>query len=176
MVRRTAQLVRTSSAACAEFILEHPADRGALSSQLFLHKRHAPIWPMPDIQALRTDCSASLISFPQCALGAPSTQKYTSHLVLPMLTPALQSLSNLRCQHHSHRQIAGGSKSSVGWRSCAHAAYPPDFKFLIAMQGLGHAPHVQLSHPNRRAEHCSHSTTAAAARKRAHSRYCTSAC
>eukprot|EP00965_Chrysotila_dentata_P001705 56914-Pleurochrysis_carterae.AAC.1 len=72
-------LLRSAHAAGAEFILEHPADRGALSSSIFLHKRHAPVWLMPDIQALKADCSASLITFPQCALGAP-TQKFTSLL------------------------------------------------------------------------------------------------
>eukprot|EP00965_Chrysotila_dentata_P146370 4833317-Pleurochrysis_carterae.AAC.1 len=77
------------------------------------------------------DCFASLITFPQCALGAP-TQKFTSLLVSPALAPALQSLSDLRCQHHPHTQIAGGSKSDLGWTSRAHAAYPPDFNFLIA--------------------------------------------
>eukprot|EP00965_Chrysotila_dentata_P031451 1048433-Pleurochrysis_carterae.AAC.1 len=86
---------------------------------------------MPDVQALRADCSASLITFPQCALGAP-TQKYTSLLVSPLLAPAMQSLSNLRCQHHSHPQVAGGSKPSAGWTSRAHAAFPPDFNFLVA--------------------------------------------
>eukprot|EP00965_Chrysotila_dentata_P058379 1936132-Pleurochrysis_carterae.AAC.1 len=60
---------------------------------------------MPDIQELKADCSASLITFPQCALGA-LTQKYTSLLVSPVLAPTLQSLSDLRCQHHSHPQIA----------------------------------------------------------------------
>eukprot|EP00965_Chrysotila_dentata_P041476 1375449-Pleurochrysis_carterae.AAC.1 len=69
---------------------------------------------MPDIQALKADCSASLITFPQCALGAP-TQKFTSLLVSPVLAPALQSLADLSCQHHTHPQVAGGSKSSAGW-------------------------------------------------------------
>eukprot|EP00965_Chrysotila_dentata_P208242 6184591-Pleurochrysis_carterae.AAC.1 len=113
LVRRTAQLLRAASAAGAELVLEHPADRGVLSSPLFLHKRHAPIWLMPDILALGADCSASLISFPQCVLGAP-TQKYTSLLVSPLLAPALQSLSNLCCQHNLHPQLAGGSRSSAG--------------------------------------------------------------
>eukprot|EP00965_Chrysotila_dentata_P057095 1894464-Pleurochrysis_carterae.AAC.1 len=131
LVRRTARLLRTANSAGAEFILEHPADRGALSSPLFLHQRHAPVWLMPDIQALKADCSASLITFPQCALGAP-TQKYASLLVSPVLAATLLSLSDLRCQHHSHPQIAGGSKSSADWASRAHAAYPPDFNFLIA--------------------------------------------
>eukprot|EP00965_Chrysotila_dentata_P042570 1411977-Pleurochrysis_carterae.AAC.1 len=49
IVRRTARLLKTAHAAGAEFILEHPADRGALASPIFLDARHAPIWIMPDI-------------------------------------------------------------------------------------------------------------------------------
>eukprot|EP00965_Chrysotila_dentata_P000554 18135-Pleurochrysis_carterae.AAC.1 len=86
IVRRTAQLLRAAHSSGAEYILEHPADRGALSSPIFLHKRHAPIWIVPEVQALRADTDASLITFPQCALGAPA-QKYTSLLVSPGLTP-----------------------------------------------------------------------------------------
>eukprot|EP00965_Chrysotila_dentata_P109808 3628543-Pleurochrysis_carterae.AAC.1 len=61
---------------------------------------------MPDIVALKTDTSASSITFPQCALGAAS-QKYTTLLVSPGLSPSLQSLSNLRCQHSAHVSMAG---------------------------------------------------------------------
>eukprot|EP00965_Chrysotila_dentata_P083830 2766935-Pleurochrysis_carterae.AAC.1 len=37
IVRRTASLLRTAHTAGTEFVLEHPADRGALSSPIFLH-------------------------------------------------------------------------------------------------------------------------------------------
>eukprot|EP00965_Chrysotila_dentata_P162021 5350279-Pleurochrysis_carterae.AAC.1 len=79
IVRRTANLLRAAYTAGAEFVLEQPADRGALASPIFLHKRHAPIWLTPDIIALKADAAASYITFPQCALGATS-QKYTSLL------------------------------------------------------------------------------------------------
>eukprot|EP00965_Chrysotila_dentata_P038275 1272175-Pleurochrysis_carterae.AAC.1 len=52
IVRRTANLLQTAHAAGAAYILEHPADRGALASPIFLNARHAPLWVMPDIVAL----------------------------------------------------------------------------------------------------------------------------
>eukprot|EP00965_Chrysotila_dentata_P075324 2487411-Pleurochrysis_carterae.AAC.1 len=44
IVRRTASLSQTAHAAGAEYILEHPADRGAFTSPIFLDARHAPVW------------------------------------------------------------------------------------------------------------------------------------
>eukprot|EP00965_Chrysotila_dentata_P017219 571434-Pleurochrysis_carterae.AAC.3 len=131
LVRRTAQLLRMAHAAVAEFMLEHPADHGALSSPLFLHKRHAPIWLMPDVTALKADCSASFITFPQCALGAP-TQKYTRLLVSPPLAPALHCLPISAASTKRTYTLRGGSKTSASWTSRLHAAYPPDFNFFIA--------------------------------------------
>eukprot|EP00965_Chrysotila_dentata_P004566 148388-Pleurochrysis_carterae.AAC.1 len=60
----------------------------------------------PDVIALKADHDASLITFPQCALGA-NAQKYTSLLVSPGLVPSLSSLPSLRCQHSHHSAIAG---------------------------------------------------------------------
>eukprot|EP00965_Chrysotila_dentata_P181134 5979538-Pleurochrysis_carterae.AAC.1 len=131
IVRRTASLLKTAHAAGAEYILEHPADRGALASPIFLEARHAPIWIMPDNIALKSDTHATLITFPQCALGAAS-QKYTTLLVSAGLSPSLQSLANLRCQHSTHASLAGGSKTPEGWTSRQHSAYPPDLNFLFA--------------------------------------------
>eukprot|EP00965_Chrysotila_dentata_P179823 5937284-Pleurochrysis_carterae.AAC.1 len=86
---------------------------------------------MPDIVALKSDTHATLITFPQCALGAVS-QKYTTLLVSDGLSPSLQSLANLCCQHATHASLAGGSKTSKGWTSRQHSAYPPDLNFLFA--------------------------------------------
>eukprot|EP00965_Chrysotila_dentata_P006627 216606-Pleurochrysis_carterae.AAC.1 len=44
IVRRTTNLLRAAHAAGAEYILEHPADCGALASPIFLDRRHAPLW------------------------------------------------------------------------------------------------------------------------------------
>eukprot|EP00965_Chrysotila_dentata_P160245 5291813-Pleurochrysis_carterae.AAC.1 len=43
IIRRTAALLRAAHDAGAEFILEHPADRGANNSPIYLHGRHAPL-------------------------------------------------------------------------------------------------------------------------------------
>eukprot|EP00965_Chrysotila_dentata_P245563 6206629-Pleurochrysis_carterae.AAC.4 len=81
--------------------------------------------------ALKADHGSTLVTFAQCALGA-AAQKYASLLVTPGISPSLVSLSSLRCQHTSHPEIAGGSKTSDGWASRRFAAYPPDFNFLLA--------------------------------------------
>eukprot|EP00965_Chrysotila_dentata_P053960 1790655-Pleurochrysis_carterae.AAC.1 len=67
---------------------------------------------MPNIAALKADTGATLITFPQCALGA-TAQKYTSLLCSRCVAPMLQSLSHLRCQHAGHRHIAGGSETNA---------------------------------------------------------------
>eukprot|EP00965_Chrysotila_dentata_P116424 3848429-Pleurochrysis_carterae.AAC.1 len=65
LVRRTAALLRAARDSGAEYILEHPADRGAYESPIFLHKDHAPISIMPEIVALRRTDDAASITFPQ---------------------------------------------------------------------------------------------------------------
>eukprot|EP00965_Chrysotila_dentata_P222801 6193190-Pleurochrysis_carterae.AAC.2 len=80
---------------------------------------------MPDIQALRADCSASLITF-------------------------LSVLWALPRRNLLHYWPPGGSKSSAGWTTREHAAYPPDFNFLIAkVFGTLHASsfHAQTIEP-----------------------------
>eukprot|EP00965_Chrysotila_dentata_P122409 4045758-Pleurochrysis_carterae.AAC.1 len=82
LVERTATLLRTARDAGAEFILEHPADRGHISSPLYLHKRHGPLWAVPIVADLRARHSCTYITIPQCALGAP-VQKYTTFMCTP---------------------------------------------------------------------------------------------
>eukprot|EP00965_Chrysotila_dentata_P244513 6206021-Pleurochrysis_carterae.AAC.1 len=82
--------------------------------------------------ALRTNHSAQLVTFPQCALGAPS-QKFTILLVTPGLAPRLSHLWALRCHHRSHDAQCGGTRSADGtWSSDVHSAYPPDMNYHIA--------------------------------------------
>eukprot|EP00965_Chrysotila_dentata_P179236 5919203-Pleurochrysis_carterae.AAC.1 len=76
-----------------------------------MHKRHAHLWLMPTVRALKTDHQATLITFPQCALGA-DTQKYTTLMASPGIAPSLLSLADLRCDHRTHVSIAGGQKDS----------------------------------------------------------------
>eukprot|EP00965_Chrysotila_dentata_P183819 6069661-Pleurochrysis_carterae.AAC.1 len=55
LIRRTTRLLRAARDSGAEYVLEHPADRGAYGSPIFLHKRHAPLWLVPVVRALQTD-------------------------------------------------------------------------------------------------------------------------
>eukprot|EP00965_Chrysotila_dentata_P136364 4509643-Pleurochrysis_carterae.AAC.2 len=89
-------------------MLEHSADRGHLSSPLFMHARHGPIWLLPCIADLHARDSCTLITFPQCALGARA-QKYTTILCTPGLQPALGRLASLTCTHRTHASLVGGS-------------------------------------------------------------------
>eukprot|EP00965_Chrysotila_dentata_P092279 3046282-Pleurochrysis_carterae.AAC.1 len=88
LVERTTALLHAARDAGAEFILEHPADRGHISSPLYLHARHGPLWTVPTVAELGARHSCSYITFPQCALGAPA-QKYTTFMCTPGLQPAL---------------------------------------------------------------------------------------
>eukprot|EP00965_Chrysotila_dentata_P149945 4952100-Pleurochrysis_carterae.AAC.1 len=72
MVRRTCLILRAVHASGGGYILEHPADRGCLSSTHYLLPDHAPIWIYPDVAETAAAHSASLLTFPQCAFGAKS--------------------------------------------------------------------------------------------------------
>eukprot|EP00965_Chrysotila_dentata_P129663 4286813-Pleurochrysis_carterae.AAC.2 len=65
MVSRTVSLERAAHASGAEYVLEHPADRGALASPILLHKRHGSIWLTPHVIALKAEHNASRIIFSQ---------------------------------------------------------------------------------------------------------------
>eukprot|EP00965_Chrysotila_dentata_P015576 515614-Pleurochrysis_carterae.AAC.1 len=85
------------------------------------------------------------MTFPQCALGA-SSQKYTTLIVSPGLAPALLPLANLLCQHATHPQMAGGSKTASGWTCRLHSAYPPNVNFLFArVIGTFHTARLKLT-------------------------------
>eukprot|EP00965_Chrysotila_dentata_P153946 5088448-Pleurochrysis_carterae.AAC.1 len=47
LVERTIALLKAGRDSGAEYLLEHPADRGHLASPLFMHARHGPIWLLP---------------------------------------------------------------------------------------------------------------------------------
>eukprot|EP00965_Chrysotila_dentata_P092616 3056234-Pleurochrysis_carterae.AAC.1 len=68
---------------------------------------------MPDVVAVRTVHQCSRITFPHCALGAP-TQKHTTLVMTPGIAPKLAHLASLRCTHASHAQQCGGTKSPDG--------------------------------------------------------------
>eukprot|EP00965_Chrysotila_dentata_P257796 6213008-Pleurochrysis_carterae.AAC.2 len=96
---------------------------------------------------LRTNHGSQLVTFPQCALGAPY-QKFTTLLVIPGLAPRLSHLRALRCLHRSHEAQCGGTRSADGtWSSDAHSAYPPDLNYHIAqaIASLRRAPGIHTT-------------------------------
>eukprot|EP00965_Chrysotila_dentata_P212890 6187308-Pleurochrysis_carterae.AAC.3 len=131
LVERTASLLRAARAAGAEYLLEHPADRGHIASPFFLHKRHGPLWLMPTISSLHAHDSCAQITFPQCALGA-AVQKYTTCMCTPGLQSALSRLAALTCTHRTHTSNVGGVRDKHGWQSASHSAYPPDLNMSIS--------------------------------------------
>eukprot|EP00965_Chrysotila_dentata_P217970 6190330-Pleurochrysis_carterae.AAC.1 len=86
---------------------------------------------MPCVADLHARDSCSLVTFPQCALGARA-QKYTTFLCTPGLQPALGRLGALTCVHRTHASLVGGTHGQHGWHSATHAAYPPDLNLVIA--------------------------------------------
>ena len=76
LVARTCQLLNAAYETGAEFIIENPADRGDPSdSYAYLHRDHAPLWVMPEIQALKTctrACARAAAPAPW-PHGSPST-------------------------------------------------------------------------------------------------------
>eukprot|EP00965_Chrysotila_dentata_P151400 5004080-Pleurochrysis_carterae.AAC.1 len=109
LVDRTVSLLRAARDSGSEYLLEHPADRGHISSPLYMHKRHGPLWLMPSVADLRARHACTYITFPQCALGAPA-QKYTTFMCTPGLQPVLSRLSTLTCTHRTHTSNVGGTR------------------------------------------------------------------
>eukprot|EP00965_Chrysotila_dentata_P099533 3290540-Pleurochrysis_carterae.AAC.1 len=86
---------------------------------------------MPDVKALHAHDSCSLVTFPQCAVGARA-QKYTTFLCTPGLHAGLRGLALLPCTHKTHERHVGGSNGPDGWSSSKHAAFPADLNYMIA--------------------------------------------
>eukprot|EP00965_Chrysotila_dentata_P229372 6197156-Pleurochrysis_carterae.AAC.5 len=94
LVRCTANLLRAARDAGSKYVLENPDDRGHLTSPLYLHASHGPLWRMPAEIDLCKRNSCAVVTFPQCALGA-SVQKYTTFRCTPGLQSFLAGLADL---------------------------------------------------------------------------------
>ena len=131
VIARTFAILTAGFQAGSEFIIENPPDRSKENSPLYLHRRHCPLWHLPDVIQFRKATGSEMISFPQCAFGA-DYQKFTSLLISPGLAPSLRPLSSLTCTHAQHRAIAGGDRRHGQFTSYRSAAYPADLNFLFA--------------------------------------------
>jgi hypothetical protein len=138
LVERTVGIVRAGAAVGADFIVEHPADRSIESEPaVFLCAEHGSLWRYPSIIDLAKDYGGASCTFAQCMLGGDS-QKYTTLLYSPGLTPSLAPIDRLRCLHRDHRLPAGGAKGTDGaWDSWASSAYPADMNLLLARSVAG---------------------------------------
>ena len=145
---RTISLLSAAHAVGAEFILENPADRGDRTEpSLFISDEHGPIWQLPELQTLATQCGAATSTFAQCRFSADH-QKYTTLMYTAGLAPILHGWNTLRCNHTSHVADAGGKLDTNGWSSRTSAAYPADmnlalartFASLLQVSALGQLP------------------------------------
>jgi transposase InsO family protein len=146
LIRRTCLLLRAAKAAGSDYIIEHPADRGAVSSPIFLHERHAPLWILPSVAALTAEHAAGSITFPQCSVGA-AAQKYTTLLHTAALGPLLGSLSGLSCSHPTHSSHVGGQRTAVGWSSADSASYPAELNEILSGALAALAPEPNTPQP-----------------------------
>eukprot|EP00965_Chrysotila_dentata_P141699 4682814-Pleurochrysis_carterae.AAC.1 len=52
LIRRTCQLLSATHTSGGNYVLEHPADRGDMSTSYYLHGQHAPLWLYPDVASM----------------------------------------------------------------------------------------------------------------------------
>ena len=141
---RTISLLSAAHAVGTEFILENPADRGNRAEpSLFITEEHGPIWELPELQTLATQCGAATCTFAQCRFSADH-QKYTTLMYTAGLAPILHGWDTLRCNHTSHVADAGGKLDTNGWSSRTSAAYPADMNLALART---FASHLQVPPP-----------------------------
>ena len=88
---------------------------------------------MPSLKRALASAEAQFVTFPQCALGAP-TQKFTTIAFAPSLAAGLAELQSLRCEHtgEGHESVAYGYDALGRSRSALAAAYPSRMNELLA--------------------------------------------
>ena len=101
---RTISLLSAAHAVGTEFILENPADRdNRAEPSLFITEEHGPIWELPELQTLATQCGAATCTFAQCRFSADH-QKYATLMYTAGLAPILNdSLGHTALQPHISR-------------------------------------------------------------------------
>jgi len=131
--QRTINILRAAHNAGSEFGIQSPADHGDTARlELFIDADRALMGVVSEIIALKADTECSMITFPQCAVGAP-WRKDTTCMCTPALGFILSELELLKCAHESHEQRAGGVRESDGtWNSKRAAAYPAQLNLILA--------------------------------------------
>ena len=113
--------------------VENPADRGDESGAAWWEAKrdHAPLWLQPAMAAVLGRVGATLVTFPQCAFGAP-WQKFTTVACSSCLRAEATRRLHRCCSHTAHAQVAHGRDASgVSWATRA-AAYPQELNDALA--------------------------------------------
>ena len=132
IVQRTAAIIMAGYLVGSQYAIENPADRGNTEWKAgFMHADHGPLWLMSAIVRLAEGFDGTTVTFPMCSFEAP-WQKITSVMYSPGLTPWLEPLGRLTCEHVRHARVAGGVVGSQGEPSSATSAYPPQFNLYLA--------------------------------------------
>ena len=127
----TASLATTAFAHGIPYAIENPADRGDTDSDAFWQDKadHCPMWLLAPMRILRDATQPRIVTFPQCALGAP-WQKYST---LWTTSDAVAGLfDNLVCDHREHAAVAYGVNADGAFISADSAAYPPAMDDALA--------------------------------------------
>ena len=139
LVDRAVQIIRAVVNRSGCYIVENPIDRSNAEQSERLHlghwPRHASLWDMEEMKALRQDTASELIHFPQCALGGDA-QKWTTLLVSSSLADhgLRAELGSLRCTHArgTHRKRGRGRGRDGAYTTSGLAAYPPQMNRILA--------------------------------------------
>ena len=135
-----AVVAHTAEAAGIPWFIEQPADRGDKTSDAYWDGLQDPphMFNMPFFKVLRDAVKPTVVTFPQCALGA-RVQKFTSIMGNGGSADLLQVLDELRCTHQHHDEVVKGMDERGQMRSAAAARYPPRMAQAIAklMQSAG---------------------------------------
>eukprot|EP00965_Chrysotila_dentata_P155682 5145205-Pleurochrysis_carterae.AAC.1 len=131
----TVDLIETAQAAGAAWMVENPADCGDRSGAAWWPRfdEHAPLWLLPRERAALEKTRAGLVTFAQCALGAPARKFYTVAFS-PSMRAHVSALEAASCTHGEggHQQVAHGRDEAGRARAPAAAACPPHMNVVLA--------------------------------------------
>ena len=109
LAQLVAVVAHTAEAAGVPWFIEQPADRGDEASDAHWEGLMDPphMFKMPFFKVLQDVVQPTVVTFPQCALGA-AVQKYTSIMGSKSTHDLLQVFNELRCTHQHHEERIKG--------------------------------------------------------------------
>ena len=133
LIAWSAHVIDLCDSAGVAWAVENPADRGDESSAAWwpAKRDHAPLWLQPAMACVLRRLRAHLVTFPQCAFGAP-WQKYTTVACSSCMADAAARLLGRCCTHTAHAKQAHGRDASGASLATAAAAYPLELSEALA--------------------------------------------